>query len=235
MACFFIEGNIGAGKSTFVSKISQLLDIEPVFEPCDKWQDVKGRGNILEAFYQDGKRWAYTFQSYAFISRVMQQARYESSADKNFLFERSVYSDCYCFAHNVHEMELMSDLEFSLYQEMFEGLVETYLQKPSGFIYLQTDPHVCFDRLKLRGRSEEQTVSLDYLKLLHDKHEEWLIHKKNISPWLRDIPVLILNANEDFENNVRVMQQHGDDIAQFINKVNAIHAHRALTLSSVQL
>lgn len=50
--------------------------------------------------------------------------------------------------------------------------------------------------MKVRGRSEENTISLDYLKQLHDLHEEWLIQGRKIRP----APVLVLNADLDIEN-----------------------------------
>lgn len=41
--------------------------------------------------------------------------------------------------------------------------------------YLRTSPETCLERLKRRGRHEEvSTISLDYLKNLHDLHESWL-------------------------------------------------------------
>lgn len=45
-----------------------------------------------------------------------------------------------------------------------------------------------------RNRSEEKSVSLEYLQALHQIHEDWLYHKT-----LFDLPanVLILNANLD--------------------------------------
>ena len=70
---FILEGNIGAGKSTFLSLIKELLPVQIVYEPVEKWQHVGAGENILEKFYTDTHRWAYTFQSYAFITRVIEQ------------------------------------------------------------------------------------------------------------------------------------------------------------------
>ena len=70
-----VEGNIGAGKSTFLKLLSSALDIQPVFEPHDKWQNIGGE-NLLENFYQDTQRWAYSFQTYAFVSRVIEQENF---------------------------------------------------------------------------------------------------------------------------------------------------------------
>ena len=42
-------------------------------EPVDKWQDVgNGHHNVLEAFYNSPERFAYTFQNYVFVTRMMQ-------------------------------------------------------------------------------------------------------------------------------------------------------------------
>lgn len=215
---FFIEGNIGAGKSTFLALVSKFLPVQPVLEPCHVWQDVAGTGNLLQAFYQDGKRWAYTFQSYAFITRILEQ---EKHALKNSgvpqLFERSVYSDRYCFAKNAYELELMTPLEWGLYREWFEWLVQSRSTMPAGFIYLKTDPKICFERLTSRARAEESTVSYDYLELLHNKHEEWLIHKRDVASYIHQIPVLVLDCNESFEHNEQVQKKHAEKIAEFMH------------------
>jgi deoxycitidine kinase len=218
---FFIEGNIGAGKSTFLSCVSKFLNVQPILEPCHAWQDVAGSGNLLQAFYDDGKRWAYTFQSYAFITRILEQEKnaqkYQNVAQ---LFERSVYSDRYCFAKNAFELGLMTPLEWGLYTEWFEWLVQSRTKIPSGFIYLKTDPSICFQRLTSRGRLEEKTVSYEYLELLHVKHEDWLLHKKEVASYVSQIPVLILDCNEPFEHNKSVQQQHAEKIEEFINNIS---------------
>lgn len=42
-------------------------------EPVDKWQCIGENGvNVLDAFYRDPERYAYTFQNYVFVTRVMQ-------------------------------------------------------------------------------------------------------------------------------------------------------------------
>ena len=44
-----------------------------VSELVDQWQNVGGKGgNMLEQFYSDPQRYAYTFQNFVFITRVMQ-------------------------------------------------------------------------------------------------------------------------------------------------------------------
>lgn len=59
-------------------------------------------------------------------------------------------------------------------------------------MYLRTTPEVVFDRMKARGRSEETSVSLDYLQQLHNLHEDWLIHGRKHCP----APVIILYLHD---------------------------------------
>src|SRR5713101_366551 len=96
---FVLEGNIGAGKSTFLKKIGEYLDVQLVFEPHDKWQQVVGTNNILDKFYTDPTRWAYTFQTHTFITRMkaLQENSQRNYAGAIQVLERSVYSDR-CFA-----------------------------------------------------------------------------------------------------------------------------------------
>eukprot|EP01138_Halocafeteria_seosinensis_P016510 gb/GECG01016841.1/.p1 GENE.gb/GECG01016841.1/~~gb/GECG01016841.1/.p1 ORF type:complete len:463 (+),score=60.27 gb/GECG01016841.1/:1-1389(+) len=88
-----IEGNISAGKSTLLSLLSKELDFLVVPEPLDKWQSIdnsveeegeetgiqsesqESGMNLLDYFYHDPKRWGYTFQTYAFLSRIRAQLR----------------------------------------------------------------------------------------------------------------------------------------------------------------
>lgn len=225
---FILEGNIGAGKSTFLSLIEKELPVQVVYEPHRKWQDVGPGENLLDLFYKDTKRWAYTFQSYAFITRVIEQQ--EKAKHNPFsvqVLERSVYSDRYCFAKNCFEMGTLSSLEWKLYRDWFEWLVSSYSVRPAGFIYLRTDPEICYQRLCKRSRTEEAGISFEYLSSLHEKHESWLIKKEGVAPYLEDTPVLVLDCNLEFEANKEQMRNHINAIQAFVRSVDKITQKRA--------
>ncbi len=222
---FIVEGNIGAGKSTFLKIIQNNLDVQVVFEPHEKWQEVVDGHNLLDKFYKDTARWAYTFQSYAFVTRVMElEAHAKVNTTGIQVLERSVFSDRYCFAKNAFEQGFMSALEWKLYQEWFSWLVDNYVPKPTGFIYLRGEPDVCHGRLKKRNRSEEEGVPFEYLNRLHEKHDTWLLQKEGVAGYLKDVPVLILECNNDFENSEAEQQRHIEKVAAFL----AEHAIRPL-------
>lgn len=212
-----VEGNIGAGKSTFLRLLQETFEAQFIFEPHEHWQNVGGH-NLLDKFYSDKERWAYTFQSYAFITRMRAEEQgIKNSKHAVHILERSVFSDRYCFAKNCFELGVMSPLEWALYQEWFSWLVESQQYAPTGFIYLRTDPEVCYQRMVTRNRFEESSVSLEYLTMIHQKHEDWLINKKNIAPYLQDVPVLALECNEDFEHNPQELEKHFSKIKDFFN------------------
>lgn len=186
-----VEGNISAGKSTFLNLIEETINnglpepqVSVVPEPVNTWQNLEGGGNILDAFYRDPQRYAYTFQNYVFLSRCMQE-RDKKDAELRLL-ERSVFSDRMVFVKAVHESNYMSDLELSVYNSWFDPMVKDILPSivPDGFIYLRAQPDLCSTRMALRNRSEESSVPLEYLQMLHDKHEDWLAPNFTQSrPW----------------------------------------------------
>ncbi len=53
--------------------LMRYLPMQVVPEPVDKWQDIgDGHHNVLKAFYDTPERFAYTFQNYVFVTRMMQ-------------------------------------------------------------------------------------------------------------------------------------------------------------------
>lgn len=227
--CYIIEGNIGAGKSTLVSLIQKQLDVHVIFEPHDQWQAVGGTENLLDRFYKDTARWAYTFQSYAFMTRVRAQEEHAKMfPHQSQVLERSVYSDRYCFAKNCFELGFMNSLEWKLYQEWFAWLVDNYTAVPDGFIYLKADPEVCYARLTKRDRHEESDVKLEYLASLHKKHENWLTHGMGLTPQLERVPVLTVDGNSDFEHDSIAQQKMIDAIRAFIATTPMQNTHTGL-------
>ncbi|MBH1989103.1 MAG: deoxynucleoside kinase [Myxococcaceae bacterium] len=185
----FLEGNIGAGKSSFLKLLGEDLDCRIVFEPHQRWQSLQGDQNLLELFYKSPERWAYTFETYTLLTRLIDQEPFRSLEDHRMVInERSPYSGWYCFAQNTHAQGCMNSLEWGLYQSLCKHLLHQYAIAPTGFIYLKTDPEICLQRLQKRDRHEESNMPLSYLEQIHDQHESWLSQESTI-------PVLTLDGN----------------------------------------
>ncbi|MBL4587933.1 deoxynucleoside kinase [Candidatus Babeliales bacterium] len=213
-----IEGNIGSGKSTFLNIVkNKIPNVNIILEPVQNWQTLENNENLLDLFYKDMPRWSYTFQTFAFISRIKTLIEHE----KNFptllhCVERSVFCDRYCFAKNCFGQKFMTSLEWTLYKDLFSWLVKNYAPKPAGFVYLRTTPEVSQKRIKHRKRHEESSIAFSYLQALHEQHEQWLIHKKNIDPQISNVPILSLDCNENFEENKQVQNKHLEELQHFM-------------------
>ena len=175
---YFVEGNIGTGKSTFLKMIEKCYpdDCQVIYEPVDTWTSFKDKEgvNILGHFYKDPKRYAYTFQNIAFISKIEKLTEIDYS--KRFIFiERSIWSDKNVFAKNCHLSGLMNDIEYQVYHTWFNW-IEKNAKIPVHFtfMYLKCSPDTSYKRVNIRRRAEESGLSLEYLTEIHDRHEEWL-------------------------------------------------------------
>ncbi|CAN6463850.1 unnamed protein product [Victoria cruziana] len=228
---FCVEGNISVGKTTFLQRIAnetlELRDlVEVVPEPISKWQDIgPDHFNILDAFYAEPQRYAYTFQNYVFVTRVMQERESAGGIKPLRLMERSVFSDRMVFVRAVHEANWMNEMEISIYDSWFDPVVSCLPGLiPDGFIYLRASPDTCHKRMLLRKRAEEGGVSLDYLRDLHEKHESWLFPFKSGNHGVLSVSQLPLHVDSSLHPDIRdrVFYLEGDHMHSSIQKVPAL-------------
>lgn len=220
---YILEGNIGAGKSTFLKLISeQLPHISVALEPVNNWQSHVHGQSLLANFYQQPKRWAFSMEVFAMICRVKEHIKDQEEYNPFRIIERSIYSGHYCFSQNGYENGFMTDIEWALYNEWFNFLIIGKCKPPLGFIYLQTDPELAYKRLKKRNRLAEKKISLSYLKQIHAHHEQFLLKQKTVADDLKNVPVLVLDCNQEFEENPVMFQQHVDAVTNFITQTHKV-------------
>ena len=213
---YIVEGNIGAGKTTFLTLLKKYIpELSIQLEPVNNWQkDVYGQ-SLLASFYEQPKRWAYSMETFAMICRVQEHIQRQQNNNDLQVIERSIYSGHYVFDVNGYKQGFMSELEWKIYLQWFNFIMSKCMP-PRGFIYLAVDPEVAFERIKKRKRDAESAISFEYLTQIHQQHQEFLVDKKDVDATIQDVPVLVLDCNQEFEEDASVMEPHVQSIKQFI-------------------
>jgi deoxyadenosine/deoxycytidine kinase len=169
------EGNIAAGKSTVGRRLAESGLFGFIEEPVGAWQK-DFEENLLDLFYRDAHRWAFTFQLAAFTTRAKTWTEVLAMTDhSDVVLERSIYCDRYVFANNCFQTGLMSKTEWQLYCKLWDWLQANWCAEPDKIVYLRTPADVCHDRITCRGRNEETAIPLEYLRDLEALHDEWLL------------------------------------------------------------
>jgi deoxyadenosine/deoxycytidine kinase len=189
-----LEGNIGAGKTTFLSALAERYpEYHIVLEPIDEWTKQYDGSSILELFYSDKARWAFTFQAFvlqtlvAAVKKVIHSPCTVSPSQKRIIItERSALTSRYVFAQMLKDAGCITELEWCLYLRIFDE----WAMPLSGIIYLNTDPETSAKRIEKRGRHGE-TVSMEYLEELDRRHRAWI----NTT----DLPVLQISDLSDIQ------------------------------------
>ena len=192
-----LDGNIGAGKTTLLEAIRVAIpDIEVILEPVGEWlalHNDKGR-SLLELFYEDKRRWAYTFQNCALITRIHTIKKAMTSTTKKVIItERSVLTDRYVFAEMLRTSGEMDGLDWSLYLKWYDMFARD--MPIAGIIYLTTDVATSAERIAARARAGEGQVSTEYLTALDTQHQKWLRETT--------LPVCLIGSQDDAITCVR--------------------------------
>ena len=162
-----IEGNIGAGKTTLLENLRlRRPDWTFINEPVDSWSKIRNEKDqsILEVFYEDRKRWSYTFQNCALLTRYQEieaaitAARANTDNDsscmgpKVFLTERCLDTDYHVFTKMLKADGSLNSIELQLYERLLKQLKSTATPL-SAIVHVNTSPVVCMERVKSRGRA----------------------------------------------------------------------------------
>lgn len=202
-----IEGNIGAGKSTLLNSIKSLHpEWRFIDEPVTYWSTLRNDDNesMLEVFYKDRRRWSYTFQNCAMLSRFqnIQDAvennivpdnnsngltimkNIDTSIDQKdddlLLPEYRIFITERCMDTDYHVFTKMLRDEGSIDKLEYELYKKLYnhLKKTAvplaAIIHIGTQPDVCADRILKRGRSGEQSIPIEYLRKLDEYQRAWV-------------------------------------------------------------
>ena len=208
-----IQGNIGSGKSTFVEKMKQVYfnDKKICFlqEPVDQWNDIRDSDGktMIEKYYNDQKKYAFSFQMMAYISRL---SILEEALEKDYdyiITERSLLTDCKVFAKMLYDDNKIEDVEYQIYKKWFYHFIKNFPEEKQ--VYIKKTPGVSPKRVIKRSRKGEE-IELSYLVKCNNYHDEWLnsLSKKKC---------LIIDGNVDTTNNDEQYTEWFKQIQTFIH------------------
>ncbi len=189
-----IEGNIGSGKSTLLKRLRERHpDWHFIDEPVESWMSLRHSNgkSLLELFYEDKHRWAYTFQNTAILTRIINGHRAIEDwraagcpGSPIFITERCLHTDMRVFAQMMLDAKDMDYMEWEIYMKWFHAFSKQ-VPDPAGFVHVDTDPVTCAERINIRHRDGESQIPLEYLDKLSAAHNKWLKAENMDTPVLR--------------------------------------------------
>ncbi len=160
-----IAGNIGAGKTSLASKLGMHYNWDVMYEDATD-------NPYLSDFYFDMNRWSFNLQIHFLHSRYRQILSIRAG-EHPVIQDRTIYEDACIFAPNLYEMGLMTKRDFESYQHLFQTMT-SQIAPPDLLIYLKASISTLVGHIHTRGRDYEGNMSLDYLKKLNKKYDDWI-------------------------------------------------------------
>jgi len=159
-----VAGNIGSGKTTLAQLLSKHLGFQAHFEEPET-------NPYIQDFYNDMQRWAFHLQIYFLNHRLKHILNFQKK-QLNVILDRTLYEDAEIFAHNLHNMNLLSTRDYENYLELYNLIIEL-VPPPDLVIYLKASISTLVEQIQQRSRPYEENIRIDYLKKLNDRYNEW--------------------------------------------------------------
>ena len=196
-----IEGNIGAGKTTLASRMSEEFNARLILE---RFED----NSFLPKFYEQPDIYAFPLEM-SFLADRYQQLKDKLPMQE--LFSTFTISDYYIDKSLIFARNNLKPDEFNLYSRLFH-IISSFLPRPDLLIYLYLDIDRLQENIKKRGRDYERLIQSSYLENIQ---AGYLNHFRS----LKGMRILILNTNkvdfmenkEDYESFLEVIHTDYDE------------------------
>ncbi|MEZ4839393.1 2-amino-4-hydroxy-6-hydroxymethyldihydropteridine diphosphokinase [Flavobacterium sp.] len=179
-----IEGNIGAGKTTLSTKISEDFNAKLVLE---RFAD----NPFLPKFYEDQSRYAFPLEMSFLADRYQQLSDDLAQFD---LFKDFIVADYHIFKSLIFAKVTLAEDEFRLYNTMFD-IIHKEMPKPDLYVYLYQNTEQLLENIKKRGRSYEMQIPAEYLEKINQGYLDFIKTQTNLNVLIIDV------SDKDFVNN----------------------------------
>ena len=158
-----IEGNIGAGKTTLATKISEDFNAKLILERF-------AENPFLPNFYKDQDRYAFPLEMSFLADRYQQFTEDTNQLD---LFKSFMVSDYDIYKSLIFAKITLQQNEFDLYRKVFNFMYKE-VKKPKVYVYLYQTTERLLRQIKQRGRDYEQNIELSYLEKINRGYFDFL-------------------------------------------------------------
>jgi deoxyadenosine/deoxycytidine kinase len=202
-----IEGNIGAGKTTLATRISEQFNARLVLERF-------AENPFLPKFYEDPEKFSFPVEM-SFLADRYRQLKEELIEQD--LFKSFTIADYYFMKSLVFAATTLTGDEYNLYRQIFY-IIYGSLPRPDIYVYLHVNPERLIQHIEKRGRHYEKSISVEYLRKIQESY--FAFFRQN-----PENKYLVLDINEvDFVENeaqfTRIVDTiFYDDYPPGINKV----------------
>ncbi|HET8809635.1 MAG TPA: 2-amino-4-hydroxy-6-hydroxymethyldihydropteridine diphosphokinase [Flavobacteriaceae bacterium] len=190
-----IEGNIGAGKTSFAHMIAEDLPAGKAGFNAKLLLEGFKNNPFLPKFYEEPKRYAFPLEM-SFLAD-----RYQQLSDE--IGQYNLFLDFVVADYEVSKSLIFAEItlqeeEFSLYKKLF-ALMHKNLTKPDLYIYLYQNTDRLLENIKTRGRDYEQNIQADYLEKINRGYLNFIKNHPEMNIKIIDVSELdFVNRREDY-------------------------------------
>ncbi len=192
-----IEGNIGAGKTTLATRLSQQFSTRLILE---QFED----NSFLPKFYEDPTRYAFPLEL-SFLADRFQQLKSKLAVQD--MFHPVTIADYFILKSLIFAKKTLNGEEFTLYTRLF-SIIENALPKPDLLVYLYLDISRLQTNIRNRGRVYEQKIEDDYLQRIQEGYLDYIRQQQGLRVLLIDTNNLDFVARQsDYDTLIDIIMQ----------------------------
>ncbi len=191
-----IEGNIGAGKTSLATKISEDFNAKLILERF-------AENPFLPSFYQDQARYAFPLEM-SFLADRYQQ--FSDDTNQFDLFKSFMISDYDIFKSLIFAKVTLQKQEYNLYRKIFNFMYKE-VRKPKIYVYLYQTTERLLEQIKKRGREYEQGIEGDYLEDINRGYMDFLKTYPKENQLIIDVSELdFVNQKKDYDHLLETIE-----------------------------
>jgi len=192
-----IEGNIGAGKTTLATRMSQQFNSRLILE---QFED----NSFLPKFYEDPSRYAFPLEL-SFLADRFQQLKNQLAFQD--MFHPVTIADYFILKSLIFAKKTLNSEEFTLYSRLF-SIIENVLPKPDLTFYIYLDISRLQSNIRMRGRVYEQKIEDEYLQKIQEGYLDYIKQQQGLRVLLIDTNKLDFVANqEDYDQLIDIIMR----------------------------